>query len=78
MTNRFARTYHKIRDRLGGRRKLALAIVAIWIAVELIAAGAVAVAGKEWLEPATAKAHSGGTPALGFNASLSIPSIAAF
>ena len=78
MTNRFARTYQKIRDRLGGRRKLALAIVAIWIAVELVAATAVAVAGKDWLESGAAKAESRGTPALGISASLSTPSIAVF
>ena len=80
MTNRFARTYHKIRDRVGGRRKLALTIVAIWIAVELLAAAGVAVAGKEWLEskPTSAKAEGGGTPALGLRASQSSPSIAVF
>jgi hypothetical protein len=80
MTNRFARAYHKIRDRLGGRRKLALAIIALWIAAELIAVAAVAVAGKEWLgaRPSPAKANGGNAPALGFSASRSSPSIAVF
>ena len=77
MTNRFVRHYQKIRDRLGGRRKLAFAVVAIWIAAELLAAAAVAVAGKEWLEPASAKS-SGGTAALSYSASHSAPSIAVF
>ena len=65
MTNRFARSYHKIRARLGGRRKLALTIVAIWIAAELLAVAAVAIAGKDWLESesksAPAKADGAGT-----------------
>ena len=63
MTNRFVRLYHKMRDRFGGRRKLALAIVGAWIAFELIAAAAVAIAGKEWMEsrPARAQADRGGT-----------------
>ena len=78
MTNRFVRIYEKIRDRLGGRRKLALAVVALWITFELLAAAAVAVAGKEWLETSPAKTDGGGTSALGFSASHSAPSIAVF
>jgi hypothetical protein len=79
MTNRFARAYEKIRVRLGGRRKLALTIVAIWIAAELIAAAAVAVAGKHWLDadPAPVEATSAGA-ALSFSAARSSPSIRVF
>ena len=67
MTNRFVRHYQKLRDRLGGRRKLALAIVGAWIAFELIAAAAVAIAGKEWIEsgPARAQSDRGGTTIFG-------------
>lgn len=74
MTNRFARSYQKIRARLGGRRKLALTIVAIWIAAELVAAATVAIAGKEWLESgsAPAKTHGGGT-GLSFSSARSSP-----
>ena len=80
MTNRFARHYHKIRARLGGRGKLALAVVALWIAAELFAAVAVAVAGKEWLqsESASAKSVGGGSTTLGFGAARSSPSITVF
>ena len=79
MTNRFVRSYHKIRARLGGRRKLALTIIAIWIAAELIAVAAIAVAGKDWLdsESAPAKSDGGGT-ALSFSSGRSGPSIAVF
>jgi hypothetical protein len=79
MTNRFARAYEKIRTRLGGRRKLALTIIAIWIAAELLAVVAVAVAGKDWLEskPAPASADGVGT-SLMFGSARSSPSIAVF
>jgi hypothetical protein len=76
MTNRFVRIYRKVRDRVGGGRKLALAIVAIWIAAELAAAVAVAVAGKAWIESAATNAGGGGSPAPGFRASLTTPSLA--
>jgi hypothetical protein len=49
MTNRFARMHHKLNAMLGGRAKLALALVALWIGLEIAAAAAVAIAGKEWL-----------------------------
>ena len=80
MTNRFAPLYHKIRARLGGRRKLALAVVGLWIAVELLAAAGVAVAGKELLGSRSAadKADGRGTPTLGYSASHSTPSITVF
>ena len=78
MTNRFARIYQKIRDRAGGGRKLALTIVAIWIALELLAAAAVAVAGKAWIESATTKSNRSGTPAPGLDSSLSTPSLTVF
>ena len=79
MTNRFARAYEKIRARVGGRRKLALTIVALWIAAELIAAAAVAVAGKQWLDSdsAASQADRGG-PALLFSSARSGPSISVF
>jgi hypothetical protein len=79
MTNRFARAYEKVRIRLGGRRKLALTIVAIWIAAELIAAATVAVAGKRWLdsEPAKVKAAGGGTRLL-FSSARAGPSLSVF
>jgi hypothetical protein len=78
--NRFARAYRKLRSRLGGRRKLALAIVGLWIAAELLAAAAVAVAGTEWLESGSeaSAADRSGTPAFGSRVSHSTPSIAVF
>ncbi len=78
MTNRFARQYQRLRDRLGGRRKLALAIIGIWIAAELLAAAAVAVAGKGWIESGTANTSSSGSSAPGFSLSRSHSSIAVF
>ncbi len=79
MTNRFVRSYAKIRARLGGRRKLALTVVAIWIAAELVAAAAVAIAGKEWLDSGSASAKAnGGGPSLSLSAARSGPSISVF
>lgn len=77
MTNRFARLYQKLHARLGGRRKLALAVVGLWIAAELAAAATVAIAGKGWLEsdPAPASAKGGSAPTFGF-ASRAGPSLA--
>lgn len=62
MTKRFVRIYEKLRDRLGGRAKLALAIVGIWIAVEIIAAVTIAILGADWLASggAIAKSDPGG------------------
>lgn len=78
MTNRFARQYQKLRDRLGGRRKLALAIIGIWIAAELLVAAAVAIVGKEWVESGTANSSSSTGSAPGFSLSRSRSSIAVF
>ncbi len=78
MTNRFSRQYQKLRDRLGGRRKLALAIIGIWIAAELLVAAAVAIAGKEWIETEKANTSSGGSSAPGFSLSRSRSTLAVF
>ena len=60
MTNRFARMYQKLNAMLGGRAKLALALVALWIGVEIAAAAAVVIAGKEWLVERKAQPDSHG------------------
>ena len=78
MTNRFARTYHKLKARLGGRAKLALALVILWIGIEIAAAAAVAFAGKEWLVESKAQPDGHGMTVQisakrhSFDASLSV------
>jgi hypothetical protein len=71
--------FERVRGLLARRRKLAAIAIAL-VVVELAAAGAVAVAGRDWIDAALAEAQSDSRrgPAPGFNGSLSSPSIAAF
>ena len=75
-----SKAFQKIRDFYARNRKRGAIVLAIIVAVELIAAAAVVVAGRHFLEARSApeKSESGGTPALGFQASRSSPSIAVF
>ena len=61
-------------------RKRGATALAIIVSIELVAAAVVVFAGRELIgsgaEPAASESH--GTPALGFSASRSIPSIAVF
>jgi len=69
----------RFRGFIARRRKLAAFAIAL-VVIELAAAGAVAVAGRDWIDAAVAEAQSDGRrgPALGLNGSLSSPSIAVF
>lgn len=73
------RSFERVRGFVAQRRKLGAIAIAL-IVIELAAAGAVAVAGRDWIDAALAQAQSesGRGPALGFNGSLSSPSIAVF
>lgn len=71
------RVFERARGLLARRRKLAGLAIAL-VVIELAAAGTVAVAGRDWIDAAVAQARSDSRrgPALGFNGSLSTPSIA--
>lgn len=60
-------------------RKRGAVALAIIVAIELVAAAAVVIAGRELMAPDPAPAaEARGTSALGFSASRSTPSIAVF
>ena len=61
-------------------RKRGAIALAIIVAIELAVGAAVVVAGRQLIDadPAPAAKEAGGTPALGFSASRSVPSIAVF
>jgi hypothetical protein len=75
--NRAFELFRGLFKRYRKRGAIALAII---VAIELIAATAVVIGGRELLGAGTAKATSEarGTPAAGFSASHSAPSIAVF
>ena len=75
-----SKTFQKIGAFYARYRKRGAIVLAIIVAVELTAAAAVAIAGRELIHAASpsAKADGRGTPALGLNPSLSTPSLAVF
>ena len=60
--------FAKVRGFVGRNRKPGLAVIALIVAVELVAAAAVAMAGKELIEVGSAPAERG-TPLLGLSSS---------
>ena len=75
--NRFSEQVGGLFKRYRKRGAIALAVL---VAVELIAAAAIVLAGRELIGSGSAppKPDRGGTPALGFSSAHSAPSIAVF
>ena len=73
-----SKAFEKIRGFYARYRKRGAIVLAIIIAVELTAAAAVAIAGRELIDAASAKSDGRGTAVLGLNPSLSTPSLAVF